>query len=112
MSNVVRIHGAVKYPTAVNYDGTMKGRDYIKAAGGYDEKALRSKAYGVNMGGRAKKLHSWTKIDPGAEIYVPFKKKEKKEFNYAAVSAIASATASLGTLGMSVFYIINLTNKK
>lgn len=112
MSNVVRIHGAVKYPTAVNYDGTMKGRDYIKAAGGYDEKALRSKAYVVNMGGRAKKLHSWTKIDPGAEIYVPFKKKEKKEFNYAAVSAIASATASLGTLGMSVFYIINLTNKK
>lgn len=112
MSNVVRIHGAVKYPTAVNYDGTMKGRDYIKAAGGYDEKALRSKAYVVNMGGRAKKLHSWTKIEPGAEIYVPFKKKEKKEFNYAAVSAIASATASLGTLGMSVFYIINLTNKK
>ena len=112
MSNVVRIHGAVKYPTAVNFDGSMKGGDYIKCAGGYDEKALRSKAYVVNMGGRAKKLHSWTKIDPGAEIYVPFKKKEKKEFNYAAVSAIASATASLGTLGMSVFYIINLTNKK
>ncbi len=112
MSNVVRIHGAVKYPTAVNFDGSMKGGDYIKCAGGYDEKALRSKAYVVNMGGRAKKLHSWTKIEPGAEIYVPFKKKEKKEFNYAAVSAIASATASLGTLGMSVFYIINLTNKK
>ena len=112
MSNVVRIHGAVKYPTAVNYDGSMKGGDYIKAAGGYDQNALRSKAYVVNMGGRAKKLRSWTKIEPGAEIYVPFKKKEKKEFNYAAVSAIASATASLGTLGMSIFYIINLTSKK
>ena len=111
MSNVVRIHGAVKYPTAVNYDGSMRGGDYIKSAGGYDEKALRSKAYIVNMGGRAKKLRSWTKVNPGAEIYVPFKKEEKKEFNYAAVSAIASATASLGTLGMSIFYIINLTKK-
>ena len=111
MSNVVRIHGAVKYPTAVNFDNTMKGGDYIKAAGGFDEKALRSKAYVVNMGGRAKKLRAWTKIEPGAEIYVPFKKQEKKEFNYAAVSAVASAAASLGTLSMSVLYIINMSKK-
>ena len=111
MSNVVRIHGAVKYPTAVNYDGTMKGRDYIKSAGGYDENALRSKAYVVNMGGRAKRLHGWTRIDPGAEIYVPFKKKEKKEFNYAAVSSIAAAASSLGTMSMTILYIINYSKK-
>ncbi len=111
MSNVVRIHGAVKYPTAVNYDGTMKAGAYIKAAGGYDEQALRSKAYVVNMGGRAKKLRSWTKIEPGAEIYVPFKKKEKKEFNYAAVSAIAAAASSLGTMSMTILYIINYAKK-
>ena len=111
MSNVVRIHGAVKYPTAVNYDGSMKAGAYIKAAGGYDEQALRSKAYVVNMGGRAKKLRSWTKIEPGAEIYVPFKKKEKKEFNYAAVSAIAAAASSLGTMSMTILYIINYTKK-
>ena len=111
MSNVVRIHGAVKYPTAVNYDGSMKAGAYIKAAGGYDEQALRSKAYVVNMGGRAKKFRSWTKIEPGAEIYVPFKKKEKKEFNYAAVSAIAAAASSLGTMSMTILYIINYTKK-
>ncbi len=111
MSNVVRIHGAVKYPTAVNYDGSMKAGAYIKAAGGYDEQALRSKAYVVNMGGRAKKLRSWTKIEPGAEIYVPFKKKEKKEFNYAAVSAIAAAASSLGTMSMTILYIINYAKK-
>ena len=111
LSNVVRIHGAVKYPTAVNYDGSMRGRDYIKAAGGYDEKALRSKAYVVNMNGRAKKLRGGTRIDPGAEIFVPYKLDNKKEFNYAAVSAIAAAASSMATMGMSVFYIINITKK-
>lgn len=111
LSNVVRIHGAVKYPTAVNYDGSMRGRDYIKAAGGYDEKALRSKAYVVNMNGRAKKLRGGTRIDPGAEIFVPYKLENKKEFNYAAVSAIAAAASSLGTMAMSIVYIINVTNR-
>ena len=111
MSNVVRIHGAVKYPTAVNYDRSMKGIDYIKAAGGFDEEALRSKAYVVNMNGRAKKLRSWTRIDPGAEIYVPIKKKEKKEFNYAAMSTVATTASTLATMTMTIMYIINLTKK-
>ena len=111
LSNVVRIHGAVKYPTAVNYDGSMRGRDYVKAAGGYDEKALRSKAYVVNMNGRAKKLRGCTKIDPGAEIYIPYKQEKKKEFNYTAISAIAAAASSLGTMAMTIVYIINITNR-
>ena len=110
-NNVVRIYGAVNYPTAVNFDRSMRGKDYINAAGGYTEDARKSKAYVVNMGGRAKKLRSWTKVDPGAEIYVPLKKEAKKEFNPATLTSIASAAASLGTLGMSVFYIINLTKK-
>ncbi len=111
MSNIVRIHGAVKYPTAVSYDRSMKGIDYIKAAGGFDEEALRSKAYVVNMNGRAKKLHFWTKIDPGAEIYVPLKKKQKNEFNYAAMSTIATTASTLATMAMSIITIINLTKK-
>ena len=111
LSNVVRIHGAVKYPTAVNYDGSMRGRDYVKAAGGYDEKALRSKAYVVNMNGRAKKLRGCTKIDPGAEIYIPYKQEKKKEFNYTAISAIAAAASSLGTMAMTIVYIINISNR-
>ena len=111
LSNVVRIHGAVKYPTAVNYDGSMRGRDYVKAAGGYDEKALRSKAYVVNMNGRAKKLRGGTRIDPGAEIYVPYKQEKKSEFNYTAISAIAAAASSLGTMAMTIVYIINMSNR-
>ena len=111
MSNIVRIHGAVKYPTAINYDRSMKGSDYIMAAGGYDEEALRAKAYVVSLNGRAKRLRSYTKIEPGSEIYVPFKKNEKKEFNYAAMSSIATTASTLASVTMSIIYIINLTKK-
>ena len=62
------------------------------------------------MGGRAKRLRSWTKVEPGSEIYVPLKpEKQKKEFNYAGLTAVASAAASVATLTMSVIYIINYT---
>ena len=111
LSNVIRIHGAVNYPTAVSYDRTMKGGDYIKAAGGYDEHARRSKAYVVSINGRAKKLRSWTKIDPGSEIFVPLKKEKKTQMNPATISAIAAAASSMGTLSMTVLYITNYLKK-
>jgi len=98
-SNVVRINGAVKFQTAVNYDSSFRAKDYINAAGGYGQNADRSNAYVVYMGGRAKRLRPNTKIDPGSEIYVPEKpEKEKKEFNYAALMSISSSAASLGAL--------------
>lgn len=109
-SNIVRIQGAVKYPTAVNFDGKKRAWDYIRDAGGLSDDARPGKAYVVNMGGRAKRLRSWTKVEPGAEIYVPLKpEKQKKEFNYSGLTAVASAAASVATLTMSVIYIINYT---
>ncbi|MBQ7254010.1 MAG: SLBB domain-containing protein [Bacteroidales bacterium] len=98
-SNVVRINGAVKFQTAVNYDSSFRAKDYIEAAGGYSHNANRSNAYVVYMGGRAKRLRPNTKIYPGSEIYVPEKVKgEKKEFNYAALMSVSSSAASLGAL--------------
>lgn len=110
-SNVIRIQGAVKFPTAVNFDPKMRAKDYINAAGGYSERARRSKAYVVSMGGRAKKLRSWTKVDPGSEIFVPEKeRRQRSEFNPSTITAIASAAASLGSLSMTTIYIINYLN--
>ena len=110
-SNVIRIQGAVKFPTAVNFDPKMRAKDYINAAGGYSERARRSKAYIVSMGGRAKKLRSWTKVDPGSEIFVPEKeRRQRSEFNPSTITAIASAAASLGSLSMTTIYIINYLN--
>ena len=110
-SNVVRIHGAVMYPTAVSYNPMMTGRDYIEAAGGYSQDARRSKAYVVSMGGRAKRLRAGTKVEPGSEIYVPEKSDKGKKFDASNLIAISSAAASMGTLSVTVVSLINSLKK-
>ena len=110
-TNVVRIHGAVMFPTAVNYDPAMTGRDYIEAAGGYSQEARRDKAYVVNMAGRAKRLKAGTTVEPGSEIYVPEKSNKGKKIDNASVVAISSAAASLGTLGLTTISLINILKK-
>ena len=110
-SNVVRIHGAVMYPTAVSYNPMMTGRDYIEAAGGYSQDARRNKAYVVSMGGRAKRLRAGTKVEPGSEIYVPEKSDKGKKFDASNLIAISSAAASMGTLSVTVVSLINSLKK-
>ena len=110
-SNVVRIHGAVMFPTAVNYDPMMRGSDYIEAAGGYSQDARRNKAYVVSMGGRAKRLRAGTRVEPGSEIYVPEKSDKGKKFDPSNLIAISSAAASMGTLSVTVVSLINSLKK-
>ncbi len=105
-SGVVRVHGSVMYPTAVSYDASMRGRDYIEAAGGYAQNAARSKAYVVNMGGRAKRLRGGTKVDPGAEIYVPQKEEKKHRVDPSFIVALGTAASSLSTMAIVIYNIV------
>ena len=111
-SGVVRVHGSVMYPTAVNYDDDMRGSDYIEAAGGYAQNAARRKAYVVNMGGRAKRLRSGTKVEPGAEIYVPKKEEKKRKVDPALIVSIGTAASSLSTMAVVVYNIIRNSSNK
>lgn len=112
-NNVVRIHGAVRFPTAVNFEKNMRGRDYIEAAGGYNKNALRSKGYVVDMSGRAKRFRCGMTIAPGSEIYIPEKeKKEAKGVNATLLMAIAQSAASMGTLAVAVYSIVRSVTTK
>ena len=110
-SNVVRVFGAVMYPTAVTWNAKMTVADYIDAAGGYSQNARRSKKYLVSMGGRAKKIRSWDKLEPGSEIFVPDKEKKQGKADYTGLIAISSAAASIGTLGVAVVTLVNTLNR-
>ena len=110
-NNVVRIHGAVMFPTAVNYDPDMSANDYIEAAGGYSQKARRNKTYVVSMSGRAKKLRAATRIEPGSEIYVPERVEKNKRTDYGALTAISASAASVGTLGVAIATLVNTLKK-
>jgi protein involved in polysaccharide export with SLBB domain len=109
-NSVIRVHGAVMYPTAVNFDSAMRGSDYIEAAGGFAQNAARSKAYVVNMGGRAKRLRSGTKVEPGAEIYVPKKEEKKRKADPALIVAIGTAATSVSTLAVMVYNIVRTSS--
>ena len=112
VNNVVRIHGAVRFPTAVNYEKKMRGRDYIEAAGGFANDALRSKGYVVDMSGRARRYTCGMKVEPGSEIYIPEKIRKEREFNPTVLLAIAQSAASMGTLAVAVYSIVRSASSK
>lgn len=109
-SNVVRVFGAVMYPTAVTWNAKMTVADYIDAAGGYSQNARKTKKYVVSMGGRAQKVSAASKVEPGAEIFVPDKGKKEKP-DYSGIIALSSAATSVATLGVTIMTLVNNVKK-
>lgn len=103
----VKISGGVQFPNVVAYKKGMKLKDYINMAGGYVQRAKRSGVYVVHMNGavQAKRGASYMKIKPGAEIIVPVKQ-PKREVSVGEVMSIATSTASLATMVVSLISIL------
>lgn len=99
----VRIVGEVLLPTTSRYIKTQGLKAYISRAGGFSEKARRSKSYVVYANGDAKRTHSvfgikfYPTIEPGAEIVVP-EKPQRERMSAAGWIGIASSLATLGIL--------------
>ena len=101
----VRINGEVLCPNTVVY---VKGNGlnyYINQAGGYNDRAKKSKVYIVYQNGRVSKASSG-KIEPGCEIIVPTKPK-KKEMSAGEVLSLSSSAASLATMVATLVNIIS-----
>ena len=60
----------------------------------------------MNVGGRAKKLRAGSKIEPGAEIYVPEKPKNNNKVEPSLIVAIGSAASSLSTMALVIYNVI------
>ena len=105
-NNTVNIRGAVMYPNTVSYANNKSLSYYIEQAGGYGNRAKKSKAYIVYMNGQVKKArsHSSSIIEPGCEIIVP--SKEKNPHKLQNILSIATTSASLATMIASIANII------
>lgn len=106
-SNTVKISGEVMYPISVNYKEGKGLSYYIKNAGGYGNKAHKSKTYAIYMNGATNKLGRRAgkdEIQPGCEIVVPTKPK-KEGMSTAEISVLGTSAASLTTM---VVALINL----
>lgn len=97
MNNTVTIRGEVLYPNTVVYQNNMKLKHYIEQAGGYTDKAKKSKVYAVNMDGTVTIIKSAKDIKPGAQIVVPTKK-ERQSLNFAQYISIFSTIAMMGSV--------------
>ena len=106
-SNTVKISGEVMYPISINYKKGKGLSYYIKNAGGYSNKAHKSKTYAIYMNGATNKLGRRAGKDeilPGCEIVVPTKPK-KEGLSTAEITVIGTSAASLTTM---VVALINL----
>ena len=106
--STVRISGNVMYPNTVVYVPGKSLDYYIQAAGGYGQRAQRSKVHVVYMNGSSavKKLGN-LHIEPGCEIIVPTKP-ERKSMSAGEIVSLSSSTASLA---MVVVSLINSLKK-
>lgn len=104
----VKISGGVQFPNVVAYKKGMKIKDYINMAGGYVQRAKRCDVYVVHMNGavQSKRGTSYIKIKPGAEIVVPVKE-PRRTVTVGEVMSIATSTASLATMVVSLVSILS-----
>lgn len=105
--STVKINGAVMYPNTVTYQKGKKLSHYIDMAGGYGNRAKKSKAYVIYMNGTVARLKSKNKngIQPGCEIIVPTKA-DRKGMSLPEILSIGTSTASLATMAATIANIL------
>ena len=93
------------YPNTVVYIKGKNVKYYVSQAGGYGQRAKRSRAYIVYMNGTVARVKSKAKVEPGCEIVVP-SKRERQRMNIGEIIGLTTSAASVGTMAAS---IANLT---
>lgn len=91
----VRVSGAIQNPNTIIYEEGKSVKYYIEQAGGYADDARKRHAFVLHMNGHITKARKTKSIDPGAEIVVPMKKKQKKSM--AEIMAMGTTSAALAT---------------
>jgi protein involved in polysaccharide export with SLBB domain len=106
-NNTVKIDGEVMFANTAPY---VKGKSlgyYIDKAGGYSQKAKRSKVYIVYMNGSVAKghRHSSRQVQPGCEIVVPARK-DREGLKATEVLSLGSTSASLATVVLALMNLL------
>ena len=104
MNNTVKISGTVMYPNTVTYKNGASLSYYINQAGGYGDRAKKSKVYVVYANGNVGKVKRFggSKIEPGCEIIVP-SKPERTGSNIAQTVTMASTITSMAAMIATLF---------
>ncbi|MDR0961368.1 MAG: SLBB domain-containing protein [Mediterranea sp.] len=109
MISTVKINGSVLFPNTVAYKHGEKLDYYINLAGGYTDRAKKSRAYVVYLNGTVSRIkgRDKNKIEPGCEIVIPTKP-EKRPMGVGEILSIGTTSASLATM---IATLVNLFTK-
>ena len=105
-NGVVKVSGDVMFPNTVFFKSHMSHKKYIAQAGGYGNRARKSKTFIVYQNGTVGLTSQGAKPEPGCEIVVPAKKKKQSNFNAAALTATLTSVTSLATVIVSLTTLI------
>ena len=97
----VKISGDVFYPNTVSYTAGKNYKYYVEQAGGFGNRAKKSKAFIVYQNGTVGVVSQGAKPEPGCEIIVPSKKR-KEPFNWTAIAGLASSLTGIAALVLAI----------
>jgi len=97
----VKVSGDVFYPNTVTYTSGKNYKYYVDQAGGFGNRAKKSKAFIVYQNGTVGVVSQGAKPEPGCEIIVPSKKR-KEPFNWSAVAGLASSLTGIAALVLAI----------
>ena len=104
-TNTVKISGDVMYPNTVTYRQGKGVKYYVDKAGGWGNRAKKSRAYIVYMNGTVAQVGRGVKPEPGCEIVVPTKP-EGRKMSTGEIVSIASGSASIAAMIATIANII------
>lgn len=99
--STVKISGDVMYSNTVVFEPGKKVPYYINEAGGYGNRAKKSKCFIVYMNGHVAKVGRNTVVEPGAHIIVP-SKEQSQGFGWDKVLTFVSGFGSVATMAATI----------
>ena len=96
-NGTVKISGNVMYPNTVVYSPGKNYKYYINQAGGYGNRAKKSKTWIIYQNGTMAQVGHGAKIEPGCEIVVPTKPKANPALTTQWIS-IAQSVFSMAAM--------------
>ena len=104
-NGTVKINGNVMYPNTVAYSEGKDYKWYVNQAGGYGNRAKKSRTYILYQNGTVSKAKGGTKIEPGCEIIVPTKTTTTQQ-TFATIGSLGTSMATIVTLLVSVLNLL------
>ena len=104
-NGTVKISGNVQFPNTVAFTEKKGYKWYINKAGGFGNRAKKSKTFIIYQNGTMAEVGAGTKVEPGCEIVVPTKAKK----DMSTVTQWLSIGSSVTGLAAMIATIANMT---